>query len=130
MRNNFRWLPLASLALLATLTQAQSNDLTLARAAEQNARNILKSTPGLRQSPTRILVRYKSDTTPSQKAQARAHSGSILVRSYRIVQGLELLDNAHGAAQGITALRHNPHVAYAEFDYVLKPLTTPNDPKM
>lgn len=130
MRNTFRWLPLASMALLATLTQAQSNDLSLARAAEQNARNVLRSTPGLKQSPTRILVRYKSDTTASQKAQARAQSNSILVRSFRIVPGLEVLDNANGASQGITALRHNPHVAYAEFDYVLKPLTTPNDPKM
>ncbi len=130
MCNAFRWLPCAFLALLATISTAQNFDSVAARAADSKAKKFLEANVGVRLSPTRVLVRFKPNTSHAAREQARITVSGTLLHKFGLVDGLVVLDSPKGAASAITALRHNPNVLYAENDVVVHTTTMPNDPKM
>jgi len=81
--------------------------------------------------PGQLLVRFRSGT-PSWAIQA-AHGavGGQVTRSWLSVDGLQLVRLPSGVnlKQAIRTYRHNPAVLYAEPNYVVHLLGSPNDPK-
>lgn len=130
MRTTPRWLPCAVLALLATVSNAQSFDRGSAQAADHKAKAFLESNPGVRFSATRVLVRFRPNVSKQAKDQANASVNGTVVHKFGLVDGLVVIDSPKGSSTAITALRHNPNVLYAENDAVVQPTTVPNDPKM
>jgi hypothetical protein len=77
-----------------------------------------------------LLVRFRP-STPSWAAQAaHADVGAQITRSWPSVEGLQLVRLPAGVSlkQAIRTYRHNPAVLYAEPNYVVHLLGSPNDP--
>jgi subtilisin family serine protease len=76
-----------------------------------------------------VLVRFAPGTPGAAKAAARAGVGGTADATFDLVPGLERL-RLRGASvdHAVTALRNNPNVLYAEPDYVVTAIATPNDP--
>src|SRR5262249_37486452 len=89
----------------------------------------MKKTPeGVEYHPSHVLVRFRVGTTASTLATARALVDTRTFDSYSLVPGLEGL---HGGSiyveSAIQVLRALPSVLYAEPDYIVHALNTPND---
>jgi thermitase len=87
-----------------------------------------RPTPG-RHVPGEILVGFRQGTTLAQIAQLNAaHSASIIdaIPSIRVVR----VRIPAGADEGqvAAAYQRNPHVRYAELNYIAAAVNTPNDP--
>lgn len=120
------WVACAFACLAPTLSLAQGMS-QVARTLDKRDKSLLEHTVGLNQSPTRLIVRFKSDASDNDRASARASVKATLLHRSGLVQGLEVLDSDVGAPNAVTALKHNPHVLYAEFDSVVRPDSIPND---
>ena len=77
-----------------------------------------------------VLVRFTPGTPGAAKAAARAGVEGQLDASLDLVPGLERV-KLHGhrsVTDAVDALGKNPNVVYAEPDYVVSAIATPNDP--
>jgi subtilisin family serine protease len=76
-----------------------------------------------------VLVRFVPGTPGHAKASARESVGGELDAELTLVPGLERL-KVHGRSVdgAVAALSKNPNVVYAEPDYVVSAIATPNDP--
>lgn len=119
---------LFAVACLAVFGLASAQD-SAALQADKRGKALLHGNPHLLTSPTRVLVRFREDAGPNERALAVANVHGLRLHRYELVPGLELIDVAEGNARAIQALRNNPHVLYAEPDGVMHADTTPNDPK-
>jgi len=124
-------LALAFLALLTLLSSPPATaqggphrGLPLERASFQRS----KSEPAF--APGRVLVRFRKGRTAAAMAAAHAAVRAQVIRSYRVVGGLQLVRLAAGmsVAQAVRLYRRNPDVLYAEPDYLQYADATPNDP--
>ena len=77
-----------------------------------------------------VLVRFAHTTGVAQRAQSREDAGADLDVAYSLVPGLERLKLRPGRSveQTVEALQRNPNVIYAEPDYTVQAIATPNDP--
>jgi subtilisin family serine protease len=76
-----------------------------------------------------VLVRFAPGTPGAAKAAARAAAAGQFDATLDLVPGLERLKLRAGTVQGaIAVLSKNPNVLYAEPDYVVEAIATPNDP--
>ncbi len=76
-----------------------------------------------------VLVRFAPGTPGAAKAAARASVGGTADATFELVPGLERLRlRGTSVDSAVTALRHNPNVLYAEPDFVVTAIATPNDP--
>jgi subtilisin family serine protease len=124
-KNQVTSIVLAGLAVGAVASQ----DTSIAEQGERpEARRLLEQVPGLRQSPTGILVRFRSGASDNDKASVRAAVRGTRLTKFSLVPGLELIDAPMGTSRAIAALSNNPHVEYAQPDFVVRPTATPNDP--
>ncbi|HQP50210.1 MAG TPA: S8 family serine peptidase, partial [Spirochaetota bacterium] len=74
----------------------------------------------------RIIVRYRSS---AQGAAAAARHGSRVIRQFSQTGiTVQSLKSGESVSSGIARLRRDPSVLYAEPDYVLEAVSTPNDP--
>ncbi|MGQ9532772.1 MAG: S8 family serine peptidase [Desulfotomaculales bacterium] len=73
-------------------------------------------------APDRVLVRFKEGVPAKQSLQAHAAVGAQVLRTYRIVPGLELVRLPRGTSvsQALAAYRSDPRVLYAEPDYLVR----------
>jgi subtilisin family serine protease len=119
-----------SLAALAVLTTAfaQNTGDAASQGEGPEARRMLEQISDLRQSPTGILVRFRPGTSENDKAAVRASLHAAKRVQFDLVPGLELVETSMGAGRGIAALLKNPHVLYAQPDFVVRPTLLPNDP--
>ncbi len=85
---------------------------------------------GIRPHPERLLVRFRSDVSPTEAARARTSAGATLVRSYQLVPGLELvrISPGQGGVEAAAALSRDPAVRYAVPDLVATIQALPDDP--
>jgi subtilisin family serine protease len=97
------------------------------RAAETSG---AESMDGPAYSPDAVLVRFDPGAAAAVRATARSAAGASLDVRYTIVPGLERLRVGRGRSveKTIEALLRNPNVLYAEPDYVVSKVATPDDP--
>jgi subtilisin family serine protease len=76
-----------------------------------------------------VLVKFQPSARQADKAAAKADVKGSKVRSFK--SGAEHWKVAHGlgVTQAIEKLKRNPHVAYAEPNYILTADVVPNDPR-
>jgi subtilisin family serine protease len=130
MTIQFRTLLGVAFAAAASIATAQVTAMELnGSGATPRARQMLEQVPDLAYSPDAIIVRFKSDSTPSQRASVRASVGGQQLRGYPLVPGMELMSAPQGINATIAALRNNPAVLYSEPDYVIRTTATPDDPQ-
>ena len=81
--------------------------------------------------PTHLLVRRKVGVSSGTMLAVHQALGARVVRELPIVTGLQLVEIADGQtlAAALRFYRTNPHVLYAEPDYIVHASTAPNDPK-
>ena len=79
--------------------------------------------------PQRILVRFKPQTTAAAQANAHARAKSLKTpHNFNIVGDLHLTEVAPGAVEdAMRSYKTDPNVLYAEPDFKLKLVGTPND---
>jgi len=76
-----------------------------------------------------VLVRFVPGTPGAAKAAARESADGDLDATLRVVPGLERLKlRGRSVVDAVAALSRNPNVVYAEPDYVVLAIATPNDP--
>lgn len=121
------WVACAIACLAPAFSLAQKGIAQTARTLDKRDKTLLERSVGMNQSPTRLIVRFKSDASDNDRANARSSVKGTLLHRSRLVQGLEVLDSDLGAPNAINALRHNPNVLYAEFDSVVRVDSVPND---
>jgi subtilisin family serine protease len=89
--------------------------------------------PGVTIEPDRLLVRFRTGVSATQEAQVRRSMGGTLVRSYRLVPGLELVRVPRAGPgpevlDAVASLSHNAAVRYATPDVAYHLQATPDDP--
>jgi hypothetical protein len=85
---------------------------------------------GPKYHPTRLLVRYKPGTSPEKMQAVHEAIGAKVLRELRLVKGLQLVQLSGGVSiqQALDHYRKDASVLYAEPDYILHIVGTPNDP--
>lgn len=80
--------------------------------------------------PGELLVRFQQGTSPLGKASAHASAEGAPVREYEIVEGLQLIRFPQWMTIEEAIARYLNHldVLYAEPNYIVQRLVTPNDP--
>lgn len=126
MRLHFLALAVA-FAGIAALSSADSIQGQAARARDFAAKAYLANHPEAKTLPNRVLVRFDSKIKENDKAAARAEAKGMLIRQYKIVSGLELIDSPLGADKAMEILKKNPHVISVEPDRVAHINVVPND---
>ncbi|HBA39862.1 MAG TPA: hypothetical protein DCZ05_09010 [Deltaproteobacteria bacterium] len=80
--------------------------------------------------PGELLVRFQQGTSPLGKASAHATALSTAVREFQIVEGLQLVrfPDWMTIEEAIARYLNHLDVLYAEPNYIVQRLVTPNDP--
>ena len=120
-----RILPATSLGLVLLLPTVAAQDSLDPGRAHRAAAQALEARPNLPFNPTAILVRFSPSADESLRAHARGRVGRGLLKRFDLVPGLELVDVATSVDQALAAIR--PFAVYAEPDYVVRAVSTPND---
>ncbi len=127
MRSGF----IAGLALLGTLAMSAMAGGPVGEMSAQDVRGIghraLSADQGLEYHPASILVQFETDAPVAQRRFARALVGGSVVQRYTIVAGLEQLGISMDVDRAIALLNASPGVVFAEPDYVVRAINTPND---
>lgn len=96
---------------------------------EDAGKAALAANPDLVAMPGSVLVKFREGAPVNARAQVRIDIDATLMRSYRLVQGLERVQTTRDVDEVIETLRANPWVEFAEPDWIVrKDVTTPNDP--
>jgi Subtilase family len=79
----------------------------------------------------RVLVRFRSGTSPSAMSEAHRAALGEVVRKFSSIPRLHLVKLAAGVSvhQALSQYRQDPNVLYAEPDYIVRAFTAPNDPQ-
>lgn len=82
-----------------------------------------------RQVPGEMLVRYRSTSSALSRTLLNWQMGTSSVREFKTVKGLQLVKLPQGLAmtQALRAFSKSPDVLYAEPNYILRTLATPDD---
>lgn len=124
----FPFLSLAAVCV-AAISSAQGMSDPAVRQADKAAKQYLRDHKDAKVMPTRVLVRFQPKTLGNDRAAAVASVHGLRMYQYKLVDGLELIDTPMGSAKAAEALKHNPHVLYAEQDHVIHATQTiPSDP--
>ena len=80
--------------------------------------------------PGELLVKFNPSAKGLDKASARAQLNAASLRAFRSGAEHWRLGPGHGVEQAVERLKRNPHVAYAEPNYILTADVIPNDPRL
>lgn len=121
-----KFLPATSLFLVLALPRISAAQDALDPAERhREAARALGARPSLPWNPTAILVRFSPDADEGLRAHARARIGRGVLKRFDLVPGLELVDVRTSVDRALAAIR--PFAVYAEPDYVVREVSTPND---
>ena len=146
MKRFFSWLLVA--VLLASCSQPPP--LVGCTFADAEAVAVPSAATGAPYVPGQVLVQYKSQTQPSGKQQLETQAAVVQTRALRTLTREVAGDYTFGVVKSATAYRpsllqlsqgesveaavqrleRDPRVAYAEPNYLLELLGTPNDPEL
>src|SRR5258708_16644812 len=78
----------------------------------------------------RILVRFRRSTSAGARSAAHASVGTHTLREFTALRDLEVvgLSPAQAVRDVLQAYRQRPEIEYAEPDYIVHLLSSPNDP--
>ncbi|MCH2134101.1 MAG: S8 family serine peptidase [Phycisphaerales bacterium] len=116
--------PGAVLALGASVVLAGPASLT---DAHQTAKRALEMSPTLRSSPTTFLVKYAPGIEPDRQRTIEAVLSLRKVRAFDIVPGLHQVTTDLPIAEAMAIAKLLPGVVYAEPDWVVHAVASPND---
>ena len=117
---------LLSVAIGSTLAlTATAQTESFAQESHRRSTELLEANPTLKYDPTTLLVRFRSHHTDAERADLRAIVGAGRVREYVTVERLELIDLRVDVETAMRVLE--PHVEYAEPNWVQRKTQTPND---
>ena len=87
--------------------------------------------PPPRYAPDTILVRFKASALPGAQALAHTLVGATPYKTFAIVEGLQAVRIPIGmqVKEAIALYRQFPDVVYAEPNWIVEALATPNDPR-
>ena len=105
---------LFALGLLAAPALAQEE--VRIQAAHQRSRQFLEANPSLPYDPTTLLVRFEADQSELQRESLRRMVAGAKLRSFRTVDGLELIEVGINVDDAIARLK--PFVEYAEPNWI------------
>jgi subtilisin family serine protease len=74
-----------------------------------------------------VLVRFAPGTADNDRASARQALQAQNVKTFALVNGLEVIQTPLDVPQAIAALSNNPNVLYVEPDYLVYPIEFPDD---
>ena len=77
--------------------------------------------------PGELLVKFKVEAGPNERANARAHLNAQKVHQFRSRAEHWRLPAGRSVEHAIAGLRNNPHVHYAEPNYIIQMEVAPND---
>jgi fervidolysin-like protein len=79
----------------------------------------------------RVLVRFRPDATRAAMETAHHLVATRVLAEPAIVKHLQIVQLEQGVSvqEALLRYRQNPNVLYAEPDYIVRALTTPNDPQ-
>src|SRR3979411_2114784 len=79
----------------------------------------------------RVLVRFRPGTTQNSMTAAHSAVQGQVLHEFGSVARLQVVGLAQGASvqAALHQYKQDPNVLYAEPDYIVKVLTTPNDPQ-
>ena len=134
MRPGKRSLATLLAALAFSLTWLYFAKIIPAQSLPKSKAHVIRRTDWAGQSkyrPDHILVRFRPGTAAELIASAHLATGAEITKSWRTVDGLQLVRLPGGARvkDFVQAYRNNSIVLYAEPDYVVHALGTPNDPQ-
>ena len=80
--------------------------------------------------PGQVLVRFRAGTSASARAQTHADVSGHVMKTWASLPGMQLvhLPQSVNVHEAIRRYRQDPNVLYAEPNYILHALSTPNDP--
>lgn len=85
---------------------------------------------GQKYAPGRVLVRFRPYAGGQVMAAVHAQTGAKVARTFRQIEGLQLVELPPGmrVSDAVQRYRENPDVLYAEPDFVVRVMVTPDDP--
>jgi thermitase len=79
--------------------------------------------------PRQVLVRFDPGTTSAEASQALSAASVVQLKSLLLERTrLATVRGSQTVSGAIAVLQHNPHVMYAEPNWLMQPASTPNDP--
>jgi subtilisin family serine protease len=122
---------LVGLLLAAAVGYAQNPGATQRPGGDRPSSSKQKIRPRPAYAPDQVLVRFRSGVDEQMAAAVHRGIGASVKRQFRSVSGLALVQLPSGLAvrQAIRKYREHPQVLYAEPDYIVRALDTPNDPQ-
>src|SRR5499426_4120067 len=78
-----------------------------------------------------IIVRFREGVDEYKKDLARFRVAGTRKKIFKVIRGLEVVKLSRGVSveEAIDSYRQDPDVLYAEPNYILKTINTPNDPR-
>src|SRR5215471_5781546 len=78
-----------------------------------------------------IIVRFREGVDEYKKDLARFRVSGTRKKVFKVIRGLEVIKLSRGVSveEAIDSYRQDPDVLYAEPNYILKTINTPNDPR-
>src|SRR5215467_9821326 len=78
-----------------------------------------------------IIVRFREGVDEYKKDLARFRVSGTRKKVFKVIRGLEVIKLSRGVSveEAINSYRQDPDVLYAEPNYILKTINTPNDPR-
>ena len=121
---------LASFVALLTISFPFGQSQSLPNTSAHPAISRVDLTHGQKYVPGEVLVRFKPGTSRRAMLSSHARVGGAIKREFTSVQGLHLvkLSGLTTMKAALHTYKRDPSVLYAEPNYVLHTLETPNDP--
>jgi hypothetical protein len=118
---------LGTVALHASFRRPQTGQ----QIRQHAARGPVARLSGQKYQPDRLLVRYRPEATADEVRALHQQVNATVLREFPLVSGLQVVRIAEGTAipEMLQYYRSSPAVLYAEPDYIVHAVGSPNDPQ-
>ncbi|MGA3323944.1 MAG: S8 family serine peptidase [Terriglobia bacterium] len=131
MRRHFTHLYLLIfLSVLFTVSFPRGQTGSLPETSEPRAFTRVDLSKGQKYVPGEVFVRFKPGTSRRSMLSSHARVGGVIKKEFQSVPGLHLvqLPSEVSLKRTLHSYRQDPTVLYAEPNYLVRPITVPNDP--
>lgn len=120
-------LRLLALALHAVILLSLQNALSAQSDLQASGGSLID--PTAKYVPNRILVKFRSGTVTAARQTVHSLMGTRILKQFGLIRNLEAVGLPDGLSvrDAVRIYRQRPEVEYAEPDYIVHALATPND---